>query len=44
VRLGEDLSSALPELCDIGLNAIEAYHSDHASEQTKLYLWGGPLG
>jgi predicted metal-dependent phosphoesterase TrpH len=38
VRLKEDLSSILPGLCDAGLNAIEAYHSDHGPEQTELYL------
>jgi hypothetical protein len=25
-------------LCAVGLNAIEAYHSDHSPEQTALYL------
>jgi hypothetical protein len=28
----------MPELCDAGLNAIEAYHSDHRPEDTQLYL------
>jgi len=28
----------MPELCDAGLNAIEAYHSDHGAEDTELYL------
>lgn len=38
VRMQADLSSLLPELCDVGLNAIEAYHSDHGPEHTELYL------
>ena len=28
----------MPELCASGLNAIEAYHSDHTPEDTQLYL------
>jgi 3',5'-nucleoside bisphosphate phosphatase len=38
IRLREDLAAVLPELCAAGLNAIEAYHSDHSPEQTALYL------
>jgi hypothetical protein len=38
VRLKEDLASILPGLRDAGLNAIEAYHSDHSPELTELYL------
>ena len=38
IRLSEDVSVLLPELCDVGLNAIEAYHSDHSSWQTAMYL------
>ncbi len=38
VRLQGDISLMLPGLCDMGLDAIEAYHSDHAPEQTELYL------
>ena len=38
IRLREDLAAILPELCAAGLNAIEAYHSDHSPEQTALYL------
>jgi predicted metal-dependent phosphoesterase TrpH len=34
----EDLAAMLPELCGAGLNAIEAYHSDHAPEDTLAYL------
>ena len=28
----------MPELCAAGLNAIEAYHSDHTAQDTELYL------
>jgi predicted metal-dependent phosphoesterase TrpH len=28
----------MPELCQSGLNAIEAYHSDHTPQDTQLYL------
>ena len=28
----------MPELCGCGLNAIEAYHSDHTEADTGLYL------
>lgn len=38
IRLREDLASVLPELCVSGLNALEAYHSDHSRAQTELYL------
>jgi predicted metal-dependent phosphoesterase TrpH len=38
VRLPEDLASILAELRAAGLDAIEAYHSDHSSSQTALYL------
>jgi len=38
IRLREDFAAILPELCAAGLNAIEAYHSDHSPEQTALYL------
>ncbi len=38
VRLRGDLSSMAPDLCDAGLNAIEAYHSDHSPAQTESYL------
>jgi len=29
VRVKGDVAAMMPELCDAGLNAIEAYHSDH---------------
>jgi len=38
IRLREDLAAILPELRAAGLNAIEAYHSDHSPSQTALYL------
>jgi 3',5'-nucleoside bisphosphate phosphatase len=38
VRIREDLASILPDLRGAGLNAIEAYHSDHSPSQTALYL------
>jgi predicted metal-dependent phosphoesterase TrpH len=38
VRLQEDVTTILPGLRAAGLNAIEAYHSDHIPAQTELYL------
>ena len=38
IRVQEDLPAVLPELIEQGLNAIEAYHSDHSPEQTRAYL------
>jgi predicted metal-dependent phosphoesterase TrpH len=38
IRLREDVSGVLPALRAAGLNAIEAYHSDHSPSQTALYL------
>jgi 3',5'-nucleoside bisphosphate phosphatase len=38
IRVPGDLPAILPELCAAGLDAIEAYHSDHSPEQTQLYL------
>jgi predicted metal-dependent phosphoesterase TrpH len=38
VRVNGDVPAMLPELRDSGLNAIEAYHSDHGPEDTQLYL------
>jgi predicted metal-dependent phosphoesterase TrpH len=37
-RVNEDIAEVMPELCDGGMNAIEAYHSDHAEADTELYL------
>jgi predicted metal-dependent phosphoesterase TrpH len=38
VRVNGDVPELLPELCDAGLNAIEAYHSDHGPADVELYL------
>jgi predicted metal-dependent phosphoesterase TrpH len=38
VRVKGDVAAMMPELCDAGLDAIEAYHSDHGTAETKLYL------
>ena len=38
VRVRGDVEALMPELCDAGLNAIEAYHSDHDRSDTELYL------
>jgi 3',5'-nucleoside bisphosphate phosphatase len=38
VRVNGDVPALLPELCDSGLNAIEAYHSDHGPAEVELYL------
>jgi hypothetical protein len=38
VRVRGDVPALLPELCASGLNAIEAYHSDHKPEDVELYL------
>jgi 3',5'-nucleoside bisphosphate phosphatase len=38
IRLKCDVQAVLPEMVESGLNAIEAYHSDHSPEDTQLYL------
>jgi 3',5'-nucleoside bisphosphate phosphatase len=38
VRVRADIPTLVPELCTMGMNAIEAYHSDHTPEDTALYL------
>jgi len=38
VRVRGDVPALLPELCEDGLNAIEAYHSDHTPGDTQQYL------
>jgi 3',5'-nucleoside bisphosphate phosphatase len=38
VRINADLSDLLPSLCTQGLNAIEAYHTDHSPADTQTYL------
>jgi predicted metal-dependent phosphoesterase TrpH len=38
IRVKGDVPALMPELRDAGLNAIEAYHSDHDEGHTELYL------
>lgn len=38
VRVRGDVAALMPELCAAGLNAIEAYHSDHTPADTDMYL------
>jgi predicted metal-dependent phosphoesterase TrpH len=38
VRVHGDVPALMPELRDAGLNAIEAYHSDHVPRETEMYL------
>jgi predicted metal-dependent phosphoesterase TrpH len=38
IRVAGDVAAMMPELCAAGLNAIEAYHSDHGPAETELYL------
>lgn len=38
VRVKGDIPALLPELCESGMNAIEAYHSDHSRADTECYL------
>ncbi|HUI53999.1 MAG TPA: PHP domain-containing protein [Bryobacteraceae bacterium] len=38
VRVNGDVAGLMPELCAAGMNAIEAYHSDHGRAETELYL------
>ena len=38
VRVRGDVPAIMPELCAAGLNAIEAYHSDHGPADVALYL------
>lgn len=38
VRIKDDVPAIIPELCNNGLNAIEAYHSDHTPQQVGVYL------
>jgi hypothetical protein len=38
IRVYGDVPALMPELCDCGLNALEAYHSDHGPAETRLYL------
>jgi 3',5'-nucleoside bisphosphate phosphatase len=38
IRVNGDVPALLPELCEAGLKAIEAYHSDHGPQETCMYL------
>ena len=38
VRINGDVAALMPELCGVGLNAIEVYHSDHQPHHTETYL------
>jgi predicted metal-dependent phosphoesterase TrpH len=38
VRLKGDFAALLPRLCAAGMNALEAYHSDHSPEDTQRFL------
>jgi 3',5'-nucleoside bisphosphate phosphatase len=38
IRVNGDVPALMPELRDAGMNAIEAYHSDHDAEHTAMYL------
>ena len=38
VRLKGGVAAVLPDLCAAGMNAIEAYHSDHEPADTELFL------
>jgi hypothetical protein len=38
IRVNGNVPALMPELRDAGLNAIEAYHSDHDLQDTELYL------
>lgn len=38
VRVKGDVPAMMRELADDGMNAIEAYHSDHSEADTELYL------
>jgi predicted metal-dependent phosphoesterase TrpH len=38
VRVRGDVPGMMDELCGAGMNAIEAYHSDHSDADTELYL------
>jgi predicted metal-dependent phosphoesterase TrpH len=37
-RMKGEPEKLIPELCEAGLNAVEAYHSDHTAQETELYL------
>src|SRR5262249_794732 len=37
IRVKGDIAGMMPELCSVGLNAIEVFHSDHRPENRQLY-------
>jgi len=37
-RVHGDVAEMMPELCAAGLNAIEAYHSDHSPQETEYFV------
>jgi predicted metal-dependent phosphoesterase TrpH len=37
-RVHGDVAEMMPELCAAGLNAIEAYHSDHSAAETEYFV------
>jgi predicted metal-dependent phosphoesterase TrpH len=37
-RVPEDIPAVLPLLCEMGLNALEVYHSDHTKAETAMFL------
>jgi predicted metal-dependent phosphoesterase TrpH len=38
VRVKRDIAASVPALCALGLTALEAYHSDHTEEDTRVFL------
>ena len=40
IRVNGDISSLMQELCDSGMNALEAYHSDHDARHTRFRRHG----
>ena len=38
IRVNGNVAALMPELRDSGMNAIEAYHSDHDAVHTEMYL------
>jgi predicted metal-dependent phosphoesterase TrpH len=38
VRVRGDIPELVPALCDMGMNGLEVYHSDHSPRETELYL------
>ena len=38
VRVRGDIPTLIPELLNVGMNALEAYHSDHTPRDTELFL------